>query len=66
MEESQEVVLCVTMKSGRIYKIKTSTTQIDWLYNKIFGRESGNFQNFGNQVINITEIEYFYFEEDEG
>ena len=54
----------MTMKSGIKYMFKVSGTELDWLFDKMFERESGSFQNFGtNEVINIFEIEYLTYEE---
>ena len=52
------------MKSGIKYMFKVSGTELDSLFDKIFERESGSFQNFGtNEVINVFEIEYLTYEE---
>ena len=53
----------MTMKSGIKYMFKVSETELDWLFDKMFERESGSFQNFGTEVINIFEIEYLVYEE---
>ena len=55
----------MTMKSGIKYMFKVSGTELDWLFDKMFERESGSFQNFGAEVINIFEIEYLTYEETE-
>ena len=52
------------MKSGRKHVFEASSTELDWLFDKLFGRESGQFQNFGSsEVINVSDIEYLRYEE---
>ena len=64
MIEDEKFNLYITMKSGRKYQLEVSGTELDWLFDKMFERESGSFQNFGtNEVINIFEIEYLTYEE---
>ena len=64
MIEDEKFNLHITMKSGRKYRFEVSGTELDWLFDKLFERESGSFQNFGsNEVINIFEIEYLTYEE---
>ena len=64
MIEDENFNIYMTMKSGRKYMFKVSGTELDWLFDKMFERESGSFQNFGtNKVINIFEIEYLTYEE---
>lgn len=62
MIEDENFDLHIRMKSGRKYKFEVSGTELDWLFNKMFGREGGSFQNFGTgEVINIFEIEYLTY-----
>ena len=64
MIEDKKFILYITMKSGIKYRFQTSGTELDWLLDKLFERESGSFKNFGtNEVINIFEIEYLTYEE---
>ncbi len=64
MIEDEKFVLYMTMKSGIKYRFKASEAELDRLFDKMFERESGSFQNFGsNEVINIFEIEYLSYEE---
>ena len=64
MMEDKNFILYTTMKSGIKYRFKVSGTELDRLFDKMFERESGSFQNFGtNEVINIFEIEYLAIEE---
>ena len=63
MIEAKNFNICMTMKSGIKYIFKVSETELDWLLDKMFERESGSFQNFGTEVINIFEIEYLTYEE---
>ena len=64
MIEDKNFNIYMTMKSGIKYMFKVSGTELDWLFDKMFERESGSFQNFGtNEVINIFEIEYLTYEE---
>ena len=52
------------MKSGIKYLFEVSEAELDRLFDKMFERKSGSFQNFGsNEVINIFEIEYLTYEE---
>ena len=40
-----------------------SGSSLNLLFDKLFERESGSFQNFGtDEVINIFEIEYLRYE----
>ena len=42
------------MKSGRKHVFEVSSTELDWLFDMLFGRKSGHFQNFGSgEVINV-------------
>ena len=63
MIEDKNFNIYMTMKSGIKYTFKVSETELDWLLDKMFERESGSFQNFGTEVINIFEIEYLTYEE---
>ena len=64
MIEDKNFNIYMTMKSGRKYMFKVSGTELDWLFDTMFERESGSFQNFGtNEVINIFEIEYLTYKE---
>ena len=66
MIEDKNFNLYMTMKSGREYLFEVSETELDWLFDKLFERESGSFQNFGtDEVINVSEIEYLKYEEEE-
>ena len=51
MEEAKEIMLYITMKSGRRYTFYTSTVVLDWLFDRMFGRETGNFQNIEDKVM---------------
>ena len=55
--------LSIIFKSGRKLELETTGTDLDWLFDLCFGRRNGNFLNFGNEVININEIEYFAYKE---
>ena len=64
MIEDKKFDLYIVMKSGRKYQLEVSGTELDWLFDKMFERESGSFQNFGTgEVINIFEIEYLTYED---
>ena len=64
MIEDKNFNIYMTMKSGLKYRFRVSKTELDWLFDKLFERESGSFQNFGsNEVINVSEIEYLCYEE---
>ena len=64
MIEEKNFNIYMTMKSGVKYTFKVSETELDWLFDRMFERESGSFQNFvSNEVINIFEIEYLTYEE---
>ena len=65
MIKDENFDLHITMKSGREYLFEVSGTELDLLFDKMFERESGSFQNFGtivDEVINIFEIEYLKYE----
>ena len=54
MIEDKNFILYITMKSGIKYMFKVSGTELDWLFDKMFERESGSFQNFGtNEELEI-------------
>lgn len=58
MEETRTVFMKIVFKSGRKLEFETTETEVGWLYDKMFGREQGIFQNFsGGIVVNILEIE---------
>ena len=64
MIEDKNFNIYMTMKSGIKYTFKVSETELDWLFDIMFERESASFQNFGsNEVINVFEIEYLTYEE---
>ena len=64
MIEDKKFNLYITMKSGIKYLFEVSGTELDWLFDKMFERESGSFQNFGtDEAINVFEIEYLTYEE---
>ena len=64
MIEVKNFDIYMTMKSGREYLFEVSGTELDWLFDKMFERDSGSFQNFGtDEVINVSEIEYLKYEE---
>ena len=63
MIKDENFDLHITMKSGREYLFEVSGTELDLLFDKLFERESGSFQNFGtDEVINVFEIEYLKHE----
>ena len=67
MIEDKNFNIYMTMKSGREYLFEVSGTELDWLFDTMFERESGSFQNFGtDEVINVFEIEYLKYEKVEG
>ena len=63
MEETTNHTLQVTMKTGRQYKLTITNTELDWLFDRLFGREEGDFQNFDGCVINVKEIEFLEYQE---
>ena len=67
MIEDKNFNIYMTMKSGRKHVFEVSGTELDWLFDTMFERESGSFQNFGtDEVINVFEIEYLKYEKVEG
>lgn len=54
----------ITMKSGRTLSMMVSKTELDWLYDRCFGRTQGSFQNMTDEdsgitvIVNMNEIEY--------
>ena len=63
MIEDEFFNVYITMKSGRKHVFEVSSTELDCLIDKFFGRESGQFQNFGSsEVINVSDIEYLRYE----
>lgn len=63
MEKMKMYKLVVIMKSGRTYKIKATSQELDWLFDIMYGREKGEFQFIGDCVVNVNEIEYLYYKE---
>ena len=64
MKENKLYELIITMKSGRKYDFNVSETELDWLFDLMFERETGNFQNFASdEIINVSEIEYVKYQE---
>lgn len=63
MIESEKYSLNIVFKSGRKLELEVTGTDLDYLFDLCFGRRNGNFLNFGNEVININEIEYLYYKE---
>lgn len=63
MIESEKYSLSIIFKSGRKLVLRVTGTDLDWLFDFCFGRRNGHFLNFGNEVININEIEYFAYKE---
>ena len=64
MIEDKNFNIYMVMRSGIKYQLEVSGTELDRLFDKMFERESGSFQNFGtNEVINVFEIEYLTYEE---
>ena len=63
MEETVLLQLTITMRSGRVVHLLVSDMEFDWLYDKMFDRKAGRFQNLGNMVICIDDIEYLEWDE---
>lgn len=66
MEETVMVKLMIMMRSGRVIKLSVSDVELDWLYDRMFGRKVGKFQNLGQMVICVDDIEYLEWAEVEG
>ena len=58
MEETVMLQLMIMMRSGRVVELLVSNVEFGWLEDKMFGRENGKFQNLGQMVICIDDIEY--------
>lgn len=63
MEETVMLKLMIMMRSGRVVQLSVSNVELDWLYDKMFGREDGKFQNLGQTVICVDDIEYLEWAE---
>lgn len=63
MEETVMFKLMIMMRSGRVVRLSVSNVELDWLYDRMFGREVGRFQNLGNVVICVDDIEYLEWAE---
>lgn len=63
MEETTDNILRITMKTGRQYKVTVTGTELDWLFDRLFGRVEGDFQNFDGCIVNIKEIEFLEYQE---
>ena len=56
MIEVEKFDLYITMTSGRKHVFEVSGTELDWLFDKMFERESGMFQNFGTEIVSREEF----------
>ena len=63
MKETVMIKLMIMMRSGRVVQMSVSNMEFDWLYDRSFGREKGKFQNLGQMVICIDDIEYLEWAE---
>ena len=63
MEETVLLKLMITMRSGRVVQLLVSSAEFDWLYDEMFGRKVGRYQNLGNMVVCIDDIEYLEWAE---
>jgi len=63
MNETIEFNVYIRMILGREYTETFTDLEIDWLFDRIFGRTSGKFQNFSDKIINVDEIEYVEYME---
>lgn len=61
MEETVMLQLMIMMRSGRVVKLLVSQMELDWLYDRMFGRKTGRFQNLGQMVVCVDDIEYLEF-----
>lgn len=63
MEETILYNVTIVTINGNTYKLESvSDNQIDSLYDRLFGRESGSWANFYGFVINLDEVESFEFD----
>ena len=58
MKETVMLQVMIGMRSGRVVQQLVSNVELDWLCHKMFGREDGKFQDLGQMVICIDDIEY--------
>lgn len=63
MEESRTLILKITFRSGRTLGIEVTQNELDWLFDRMFGRTEGNFSNFSGAVVNVNDIESLRYEE---
>ena len=63
MEETVMLQLMIMMRSGRVVQLLVSQVELDWLYDRMFGRKYGKFQNLGQMVICVDDIEYLEWAE---
>lgn len=54
--------LYIVMISGREHHLVVTDNQLDSLYDTMFGRSDGDFQNFDDIIINTTQIEFIEHE----
>lgn len=63
MEETVMLKLMIMMRSGRAINLLVSQMEFDWLYDRMFERKNSKFQNLGQMVICIDDIEYLEWAE---
>jgi hypothetical protein len=63
MEETILYKVTIVTINGTTYTLDfVSDNQIDALYDKLFGRESGSWANFDGFLINLDEVESFKYD----
>ena len=63
MEETTLYNVTIRTINGNIYNLEgVSDIEIDSLYDKLFGRESGSWANFDGFLINLDEVESFKYD----
>lgn len=63
MEETRMLNLEITFRSGRTLSLMVTQMELDWLYDRMFGRTDGNFSNFSGFAVNVSDIEFLRYDE---
>lgn len=63
MEEAILYNVTIVTSNGNTYTLEgASENEIDSLYDRLFGRESGSWASFDGFLINLDEVESFKYD----
>ena len=63
MGESRMLFLEIVFRSGRTLNLVATQTELDWLFDKMFGRTDGDFSNFSGAVVSVNDIEFIKYKD---